>query len=45
MKKITGITLATIGVLGVVGAIKFGKAAIQIHQNNNTTYPGPPYDS
>lgn len=45
MKKITGITLATIGVLGVVGAIKFGKASIQIHQNNNTTYPGPPYDS
>ena len=44
MKKITGITLATIGVLGVVGAIKFGKAAIQIHQNN-TAYPEPPYDS
>ena len=41
MKKITGITLATIGVLGVAGAIKFGKAAIQIHQNNNTAYPGP----
>ena len=48
MNKITGITLATLGVLGVAGAIKFGKAAIQIHQNNNTAYPGPyepPYDS
>ena len=43
MKKITGITLATLGVLGVAGAIKFGKAAIQIHKNNNTAYPGP-YD-
>ena len=41
MNKITGITLATLGVLGVAGAIKFGKAAIQIHQNNNTAYPGP----
>lgn len=41
MKKITGITLATIGVLGVAGAIKFGKAAIQIYRNNNTAYPGP----
>jgi hypothetical protein len=40
MKKITGITLATIGVLGVAGAIKFGKATIQIHKNNNTAYPG-----
>ena len=48
MNKITGITLATLGVLGVAGAIKCGKAAIQIHQNNNTVYPGPyepPYDS
>lgn len=48
MKKITGITLATLGVLGLAGAIKFGKTAIQIQQNNNTTYPGPsepPYDS
>lgn len=41
MKKTTGITLATLGVLGVAGAIKFGKAAIQIHKNNNTAYPVP----
>ena len=41
MKKITGITLATLGVLGVAGAIKYAKLAIQIPKNNNAVYPGP----
>lgn len=44
MNKLTGITLATLGVLGVAGAVKWIRSAIRLYRYNNMQF-SIPYES